>query len=757
MGKGSDSDSAQATNHVKKERVVISTHNSTMRTALRLVALFAPLWAVYIPGLFLGIFGFFLVPVFFDVNDRVYWLLASFSIGAISTAALLVNSLILSKTDITFPPLKAMNLPVEQVKRISWHWDAYEREIYLRFWVDDEHVDIHHSRLSPRKLTKLKNALRQWSPACEIEVEPDDLEDLISLRERFYKPKKLVISKAQTNQAAVSIDIPYDPHEQFSKFKQSLGANEKYFWYCWVTMLLIPCIMKIPDVVWGFIADARHIERFVDVPPFVKAIDFFSDVVWGVGTGGFAVATGICFDAAANPFFICILLGVTLLSLIALGMFIFQPNGIRLKADCLQLFFRWQKIPLHSRSYAWKNMLAFQLDQFGDVANPEKWRMQIKMKDGSTVNLNIEAIKGTGSRETLLKTITKFAPDAVQDQALIRALMPPQRESYTELWLQTLTTPPKRNRLTPLSDGQRLKSGKYIVDRQLASGGQGVAYLAHEGDVAGSSMAAHDVSTESVPKVVLKEFVLPVYTSRTVRKQALERFENEARILEELSHPQIVKLIDFFLEDHRAYLVLEHIDGMSLRQLVTKNGPMHLADIISLSMQMCDVLEYLHSLSPAVVHRDFTPDNLILDSSGRLVLIDFNVAQQKQWTTTSTVVGKHAYLPAEQFRGKPTTQSDLYAMGATLFFLFSGKDPQPITSSHPREFDENVAKEFDQIVSKLTATESDDRYQTAAEARNALSAVDKGNVISILQSDTISLNNVESIKEKEAYLRKVKN
>ncbi|MBS1954196.1 MAG: serine/threonine protein kinase [Cyanobacteria bacterium SZAS-4] len=741
---------------MKKERVVISTHNSTMRTALRLVALFAPLWAVYIPGLFLGIFGFFLVPVYFDVNDRIYWLLASFSIGAISTAALLVNSLILSKTDITFPPLKAMNLPVEQVKRISWHWDAYEHEVYLRFWVRDEHVDIHHSRLSPRKLTKLKDALRRWSPSCEIEVEPEDLEDLISLSERFYKPKKLVIRKAETNQAAVSIDIPYDPHEQFAKFKQSLGANEKYFWYCWVTMLLIPCVMKIPDVVWGFIADARHIERFVDVPPFVKAIDFFSDVLWRVGTGGFAVATGMCFDAAANPFVICILLGVTLLSLIALGMFICQPNGIRLKADCLQLFFRWQKIPLHSRSYEWKNMLAFQLDQFGDVANPEKWRMQIKMRDGSTVNLNIEAIKGNGSRETLLKTITKFAPEAVQDQALIRALMPPQRESYTELWLQTLTTPPKRNRLTPLSDGQRLKSGKYIVERQLASGGQGVAYLAHEGDGAGSSVSSDSGSTDAIPKVVLKEFVLPVYTSRTVRKQALERFENEARILEELSHPQIVKLIDFFLEDHRAYLVLEHIDGMSLRQLVAKNGPMPLADIISLSMQMCDVLEYLHSLSPAVVHRDFTPDNLILDSNGRLVLIDFNVAQQKQWTTTSTVVGKHAYLPAEQFRGKPTTQSDLYAMGATLYFLFSGKDPQPITSSHPREFDANVAKEFDDIVSKLTATESEERYYTAAEARSALCSVDRGNVISILQSETISLNNVESIKEKETFARKVK-
>lgn len=765
MERGSDGDSAQATNHVKKERVVISTHNSTMRTALRLVALFAPLWAVYILGLFLGIFGFFLVPVYFDVNDRVYWLLASFSIGVISTAALLVNSLVLSKTHVAFPPLKAMNLPVEQVKRISWHWDAYEREIYLRFWVNDDHVDIHHSRLSSRKITKLKTALRQWSPACEIEVEAEDLEDVVSLRERFYKPKKLVIGSAEVNQAAVTIDIPYDPHEQFSKFKQSLGANEKYFWYCWVAMMLIPCIMKIPDIVWGFIADARHVERFIDVPPFVKAVDYFSDVTWRAGTGGFAVATNMCFDAAANPFLICILLGVTLLSIIALGMFIFQPNGIRLKADCLQLFFRWQKIPLHSRSYRWKDMIAFQLDQFGDVANPEKWRMQIKMKDHSTVNLNIEAIKGAGSRETLLKTMTKFAPDAVQDQALIRALMPPQRESYTELWLQTLTTPPKRNRLTPLNDGQRLKSGKYVVDRQLASGGQGVAYLAHESDGTRSPASSHYAaestatfasnSSDAVPKVVLKEFVLPVYTSRTVRKQALERFENEARILEELSHPQIVKLIDFFLEDHRAYLVLEHIDGLSLRQLVTQNGPMPLADIISLSIQMCDVLEYLHSLSPAVVHRDFTPDNLILDSKGRLVLIDFNVAQQKQWTTTSTVVGKHAYLPAEQFRGKPATQSDLYAMGATLFFLFSGKDPQPITSSHPREFDASVVKEFDDIVSKLTATESEDRFQTAAEARLALNSVDRGNVISIMQSDTIGLNNVESIKDKEAYSLKV--
>ncbi|HEY9684316.1 MAG TPA: serine/threonine-protein kinase [Drouetiella sp.] len=737
---------------MKKERVVISTQNATMRTALRVVALLAPLWAVYIPGLFLGLFGFYIFPVFFDVNERIYLLLGSFALGTVSTAALLVNTLVLSKSTASFPPLKALHVPIENVHRLSWHWDAYEKEIYLRFLVGREHVDIHHSRLSPSKLVNLRIALRKWSPKCEWEVEPEDLEDMVALRERFHKPEKVQLLQnkrtAEPYGKAAFIDIPYNPHEQFAKFKQSLGENEKYFWYCWVSVLLIPCIMKIPDIVWGFIADARHVERFVDVPPFVKGIDAFASLAWHLFIGGLEGAGVLYYYAATNPFFICLCFGIMLVSLAALAMFVFQPNGIRLKADCLQLYFRWQKIPLFRRSIAWKNMIAFQLDQFGDVANPEKWRMQIKMKDGTSVYLNIESIKGAVSRETLLKTVSEMAPDAVQDPALIRALMPPQRESYTELWLQSLTTPPNRNRLTPLNDGLKLKSGRYIVERQLAAGGQGVAYLA-------SDSAANT-------RVVLKEFVLPVYTSRNVRKQALERFENEARILEELNHPQIVKLIDFFLEDHRAYLVLEHIDGMSLRQLVQKSGPLSLTDIISLSLQMCDVLQYLHSLSPAVVHRDFTPDNLILDSSGRLVLIDFNVAQQKQWTTTSTVVGKHAYLPAEQFRGKPVPQSDLYAMGATLYFLFSGQDPQPITCSHPRNFDASVPLQFDEIVSKLTHTEPEERFQTAEEARAALCSLSEsgveapGNVVSILKPDVLKLMNVEPLEELRAVKERIK-
>src|SRR5581483_12186920 len=100
--------------------------------------------------------------------------------------------------------------------------------------------------------------------------------------------------------------------------------------------------------------------------------------------------------------------------------------------------------------------------------------------------------------------------------------------------------------------------------------------------------------------------------------------------------------------------------------------------VLELATQMCDILAHLHGQSPPVLHRDFTPENLILDVDGNLRLIDFNVAQQMESTATRTVVGKHSYIPPEQFRGKATTQSDIYAMGASIFYLLTGTEPEPI-------------------------------------------------------------------------------
>jgi len=212
----------------------------------------------------------------------------------------------------------------------------------------------------------------------------------------------------------------------------------------------------------------------------------------------------------------------------------------------------------------------------------------------------------------------------------------------------------------------------------------------------GSAYSARDRINNTT--VVLKEFILPVFVNVKVRKSALEQFENEAKILRQLNNDQIVKLLDFFVEDHRAYLVLEHIDGTSLRSLIEKKGVAGEPQVRNLAVQMCHILEYLHGLAPPVVHRDFTPDNLILRSDGTLKLIDFNVAQQVEETTTGTVVGKHAYLPPEQFRGETTSQSDLYAPGATLFYLLVGEDPEPISVSKPILNTENVSQGLSDIV-----------------------------------------------------------
>ena len=287
-------------------------------------------------------------------------------------------------------------------------------------------------------------------------------------------------------------------------------------------------------------------------------------------------------------------------------------------------------------------------------------------------------------------------------------LSEPHTHGYTELWLQALSQPPKRERLTPLHEGAMLRDSQYEILGRLGVGGQGTAYAAREVD--------------KNHAVVLKEFILPVYVDVNVRRQSVEKMQNEAEILSRLNHNRIVKLIDFFIEDHRGYLVLERIDGQSLRQKVSESGRMSESEVRALALQMCEMLEYLHSLEPPVVHRDFTPENLILSKEGVLKLVDFNVAQQQESTATGTVVGKHCFISPEQFRGKPTSQSDIYSMGATLYYLLTGEDPEPITCSHPKQKVEGLSDNIDELVAKATALSAPKRYLSASDIKKDLEA-----------------------------------
>lgn len=357
---------------------------------------------------------------------------------------------------------------------------------------------------------------------------------------------------------------------------------------------------------------------------------------------------------------------------------------------------RWE-----SQKITWSELTAIKMTERAGKTRARFSEIAFLSNSRPLVKLNLEAISPFDDREKILKSIERWAANTSREATVIEALQPPVDHSYTELWLQALLAPPQRDRLNPLTSSATLQGRRYSITEGLGTGGQGAAYKA--------------IDCHCNQVVVLKEFLLPIYVDISVRKTALDSFEREARILKSLDHNQIVKLIDFFVEDHRAYLVLEHIEGSTLAKHVAENGPFSEQLVRELAKQMCTILSYLHKMEPPVVHRDFTPENLILGSDGLLKLIDFNVARQLESSTTGSVVGKPAYLPPEQFRGQSVCQSDIYSMGATLSFILTGKQPEPISVSHPKRESNSISEMLDHIVAKATAINVKDRYYRCEE------------------------------------------
>ncbi|MBS1990276.1 MAG: serine/threonine protein kinase [Cyanobacteria bacterium SZAS LIN-3] len=409
--------------------------------------------------------------------------------------------------------------------------------------------------------------------------------------------------------------------------------------------------------------------------------------------------------------------------------FVRAPKRLAAGKDGLKLIYS-NASGKKAQTIAWNTIKHIKVERPPGKTSAASDRLVFERYTGAPVVLKLGGISSTDDREKLLGAIDRFAPDISREAAIEETLRRPMEQNYTELWLQALAAPPKREKLKPLVQDAVLNDNRYLVKRELGVGGQGFAYLA--------------LDKRKDKEVVLKEFVLPVFVDINARRQSLESFEKEAKLLSSLDHPQVVKLEGFFVEDHRAYLVLEHIDGQNLRQLVERDGPMSEEQILSLARQMCSILDYLHGLSPPLVHRDFTPDNLILNKDGTLKLIDFNVAQQVAYATTGTVVGKQAYLPPEQFRGNAVPASDLYAFGATLYYLAGGKDPTPISVARAQKDGLPVSDKLDHLISYLTQMEANARPENAAAVAEILGPDETVEPESV----TIKINTKEAEKVK---------
>ena len=258
-----------------------------------------------------------------------------------------------------------------------------------------------------------------------------------------------------------------------------------------------------------------------------------------------------------------------------------------------------------------------------------------------------------------------------------------------------------------------LLKGRYELLQQIGQGGQAKTYLAIDGS--------------SHQKVALKQLDL----RRADNWKAIELFEREARVLEQLSHPSIPAYFDaFHLRDDQSgeehfFLVQEFVDGQSLKELIDRGFRLDEEEVRDFLIELLEVLDYLHGLSPAVIHRDIKPSNIIRRPDGSLALIDFGAVQAvlPGEKGASTVVGTSGYMPLEQLMGRALPATDLYALGATVIHLLSHRHPADLpVRAMALQFHDfiNVSPAFETLLEKMTAPHLEDRFSSASDLRRAL-------------------------------------
>ncbi len=354
-----------------------------------------------------------------------------------------------------------------------------------------------------------------------------------------------------------------------------------------------------------------------------------------------------------------------------------------------------------------------------DLSNLNSLKIHIKMSSGGFAVLGLNGLVANDI-EYMLVSMANWLPAKALDSKLeqLKELLWNANSagdakvgtllSFTSMWEDELTSRFTASAYVPLNPGQKLQEGNLKVIRQMALGGWSAVYLVQEANT---------------KLRVLKESVIPPRVNAKLKEKAQSMFLREAHLLLKLEHPRIVRVHEHFTEDERHYLLLDYISGQNIRQIVSLQGAFHQLDVIDYGKQLCDVLHFLHSQDPVILHRDLTPDNLVIGSDGKIMLIDFGAANELIGTATGTLVGKQCYISPEQFRGHPNESSDLYALGASLYYMLTGRDPEPLTQSSPSETEKHVSEKLDKLVQSLTAQDHKARPASAAEVKEVLLAL----------------------------------
>lgn len=261
---------------------------------------------------------------------------------------------------------------------------------------------------------------------------------------------------------------------------------------------------------------------------------------------------------------------------------------------------------------------------------------------------------------------------------------------------------------------------RYEIQRVAGRGGMSTVY------------AARDLRFGQVERICAIKEMFDVDPDPRVRALRLVNFERESALLATLSHPAIPRIYDYFSHNGLVYLVLEFIDGYDLeRHLASRKTPFGEEQIIKWALEIADVMRVLHEQKPdPIIFRDLKPSNIMLRTSGQVVLIDFGIARTIQGRQRGTMIGTEGYAPPEQYRGIADARGDIYAFGATLHHLATNCDPRletPFTfHERPiRSLNDAISEELSAVIMKMVAYNPGDRYQSIVDLRADLEAVQR--------------------------------
>jgi serine/threonine protein kinase len=292
-------------------------------------------------------------------------------------------------------------------------------------------------------------------------------------------------------------------------------------------------------------------------------------------------------------------------------------------------------------------------------------------------------------------------------------------------------------------------NNRYTIQRELGQGGMAIVYLAE--DTRLQSLVAL--------KVLRKELAIDNHINK--------RFVSEARSMFRMAHPNIIKVIDLIDEADTVAIVMEYVEGETLKQYIERKGKLNDNEIKDMLSQMLDAIEYVHE--QGLVHRDIKPSNFMITPNGKVKLMDFGIAKQtnpnaSDYTSTGTQqqMGTPMYMSPEQVHETKnvTYQSDIYSLGVVLWQMVSGQKPYDTKTLSRFQLESKIVNEplaktqslWDEIIQKATAKEIKLRHASVNAFKNALNSNNNNKVeadVTILDSNLDKQPSIVSSDNKE--------